>query len=177
VGSDVVVEEVAVDCRLNDSSDPDERVVVVGLGHVAVDPVNQVHSTVSTKGKDVVGSKILDETTRIFGEIVNNEELRYNSDGLEVDREGPKHFKYGEVFVHQESKDGAGDEEVQDLETIGLLVIGITVWCFECHEEDNSGRSDEEDDLHNPVVHGVKVVEEVDITGQKDKYIQTLGLE
>lgn len=169
--NDVVVEEVAVDGSLDGTSNPDNPITVTNFSKEAVDPVDEVHSTVATQAEDVVRSEILNETTRLLCKLVNNDQLRNNGDSFQVDGERPQDLSEGEVFIDEQGQNCAGDQEVREEESIILLVISVAPRALKFHQIDNEDSSSDEDDFHDRVVQGHKVVEEIEVTGNEDEGI------
>jgi hypothetical protein len=90
--SDVQVEEIAVEHRLNNSSHDGDEVVVV-LSPVAVDPVEQVETSVHAKGKEVVGG----DAFRLSS-LGHHEQLREDGNRLKIDRESPKDLQNYDIL-------------------------------------------------------------------------------
>lgn len=84
---EVDVEKVAVQASLNRSCNPDNP-VHIALGIVAVDPIDKVQGTVSSKGKEIMSRDDL-----CLSCLCQHEELGQDRDCLQVDGECPKDLK------------------------------------------------------------------------------------
>lgn len=82
----VNVEEVRVESCLDQTGDNGNGVHSI-FHKVAVDPVGQVECSVEAESEDVVCCDDLSLSCPL-----EHEQLRQNSNGFEVDREGPKHL-------------------------------------------------------------------------------------
>ena len=74
-----------------------------------------------------------------------------------------------ESLVDQKSHNCAGNQDVREEKVVILLVVRVIIRGLELHHVNNSGSGRNENDLHDGVVQGQEVVEQVDITRQKDK--------
>jgi hypothetical protein len=127
LSDDIVVKEIAVDSGLDGTSNPDNPIPVTNFGEEAVDPVDEVHSTVTSQTENIVRSKIFNETTRFLGELVNNEQLRDNGNSFQIDGESPQDLSEREVFVDEEGQDSTRYQDVREEKVIILLVVGVAV--------------------------------------------------
>lgn len=91
----VEVEEVAVQDRL-DGSGEDRNQVVVSLGVVPVDPVEQIQGTVGTQRKQVMTGNAFR-----FARFADQEQLRQDGHRLQVDGERPQNLQWSEAGVNQ----------------------------------------------------------------------------
>lgn len=128
--SDVEIEEVGVENSLDDSGDNGDHIKEV-LVVVTVDPVDDVKSTISSEGEEIMGSDCLGVSS--LGE---HEELRHNSYGLEIDGECPHDLHESEFVIDEKSKKSTRNYENLHAEHVVVSVVG----CLELmpHEIDNS---------------------------------------
>ena len=84
--SNIQVEEVAVECCLDASSNNGNK-IIESLIVVAVDPVDDVQSTVSTQSKKVVASDAF-----CLACLGDHKQLRQDGYWLQVDGEGPQNL-------------------------------------------------------------------------------------
>lgn len=92
---DVEVEEIAVQDRL-DGPGKDRNQIVVSLGVVPVDPVEQIQGTVRSQREQVMTGN-----TFRFARFADQEQLRQDGHRLQVDRERPQHFQRRKASVDQ----------------------------------------------------------------------------
>jgi hypothetical protein len=137
LSDNVVIEEITVDCGLDGTSNPDNPIPVTNFSEEPVYPVDQIHSTVSSQTEHVVRGKILDETARFLGELMDDNQLRDNGNSFQINGECPENLSKRKVFVDKESQNSTGNQEVRKEEGIILLVVCITVRGFEFHQIDD----------------------------------------
>mmetsp|Transcript_18755 Transcript_18755/g.52166 ORF Transcript_18755/g.52166 Transcript_18755/m.52166 type:complete len:222 (-) Transcript_18755:294-959(-) len=159
LGLDVVVEEVGIQKRLEDAAEVDHPVVLVSLFRVrSVDPIEDVERSVGSHEEDVVSREVLHLLVAL-----QNDELREDGDGLEVDAEHPQQFDGIEALhalgdhVGGEGDDGAwGDGESPMQKGILRLVVGRFDGLLVLDGVDDGRRGADVDDLHDGVVDGVE---------------------
>lgn len=140
----VEVEEIAVQDRL-DGSGKDRNQIVVSLGVVPVDPVEQIQGTVGTQREQVMTGN-----TFRFARFADEEQLRQDGHGLQVDRECPQHFQRCEAGIDQQGQHKARQQQELDAERIVIVVIGGLK--FDIHQVEGGERGSDEDQLHQRVV-------------------------
>ena len=77
---EIVDEEIAIQCSLHHTANPDDNLRVVVLMEVAVHPVEQVEETVHAEHEHVVGRNVLAEAN-----LLQHEQLRNDRHRLKVD--------------------------------------------------------------------------------------------
>ena len=84
---------------------------------------------------------------------LQHEQLGQDRNTLEPDAEGPEHFRGNVLVREQDGEDGGAAEEVFDLESVLVGVVGGLVVVE--HQPDNVGLGGDEDDLEGGVPEGV----------------------
>ncbi len=145
----VDVEEIAVQNGLDQAGDNGNPVgLVVGLGKVAVDPVGNVEGAVAAEGKEIVGGDGLG-----LAGALQHEELGQDGNGLEPDGKGPEHLHNSVADGEDESHESGAAEEILDLESVDVGVVGGLVRIG--HEVDDVALGADEEDLEDKVVQAV----------------------
>ena len=80
---DVVIEEITVNGCLDGSGHPDNRVPISLLCRQSIQPVEEIKGSITAQCEHVMRCEVLYETTRLFGVLLNHEQLRHNSDSFE----------------------------------------------------------------------------------------------
>ena len=80
-------EEVRIQHRLHQPSDPADRIRACLRDEVAVEPIRNVQRSICAKRKEIVRR----DGVGLAGAL-QHEELRQDGDGLEPDREGPENL-------------------------------------------------------------------------------------
>lgn len=115
--SDVEVKEVDVEDGLNDTSN-NSNGVEEAFSVVAVNPVENVKSTIHTQHEEIVTG----DGFSLPG-LGHHEQLRENSASLEVDRESPENLSDGEGVVEDQGQDHAGSEQELHTERVVVAVV------------------------------------------------------
>lgn len=166
----VDVEEVAVQNRLDDTSNDSDGVdLVVSLGEVSVDPVGDVKSAVAAESEEIVGGDGLG-----LAGALKHEELRKNSHRLKPNGEGPQNFRDGVVIGEDDGENSSSRKEVLDSEGVDIGIVGRLVGVG--HEVDDVTLGAKEHDLEDEVVDAIGF-EEIKIAGDVDKHVECLRLE
>lgn len=165
---DVEVEEVAVQDRL-DGPGEDRNQVVVSLGVVSVDPVEQVQRTVRSEGKQVVAG----DAFRL-ARFADQEQLRQDGHRLQIDRERPQNLQRGKRGVDQQRQHEARNQQELDAERVVVVVVrGLKL---DVHHVQSGHRRHDKDQLHNRVVHAHERRHQVQIAGNVHDREQNLRL-
>lgn len=114
---DVEVKEVDVEDGLNDTSN-NSNGVEEAFSVVAVNPVENVKSTIHTQHEEIVTG----DGFSLPG-LGHHEQLRENSASLEVDRESPENLSDGERVVEDQGQDHAGSEQELHTERVVVAVV------------------------------------------------------
>lgn len=140
----VEVEEIAVQDRL-DGSGEDRDQIVVSLGVVPVDPVEQIQGTVRTQREQVMAGNALR-----LARFADEEQLGQDGHRLQVDRERPEHLQRREAGVDQQGQHEARQQQELDAERIVIVVVGRLE--LHVHHVDGGNRGGDEDQLHQRIV-------------------------
>ncbi|GMF15745.1 unnamed protein product [Phytophthora fragariaefolia] len=170
----VVVEEVDVERRLYHAGDEHEPNEVVGrLGGCAVDPIEHVAAAVGSEQHDVVAGEVLHLSVAL-----QQDELRDDGDGLEVDGEGPEDLHDLELLVEDERQQRAGQHgELEVQEGVVRLVVRAAEGLLEADDVHDGAREEQEQQLHDGVVHAHEVEEQVHVAGHEHEEEKLLRLE
>merc|ERR1712151_645021 len=103
----VVVEEVAIECCLDHTADPTHNIRVV-LDKIAVHPVQNVKSTVSTHSSDEIRCEIL-----YLANLLQQNQLRDDRHAFQPNRARPQYVRNRILVRTNQTKDEAGRQEIQ----------------------------------------------------------------
>lgn len=165
---DVQIEEVAVENGLHAAGD-DRNDVIESLRIVPVDPVENVEAPIAAQREQVVAGDGL----RLAG-LAHHEELGQNGHTLQVDGEGPEDFHRAELMVQDQGQQGAGTQQELNPESIMVAVVGGLE--LDIHQVDGGGRGADKEDLHDGVVDGDEVGDEVQVAGHEHNEEEDLRL-
>lgn len=165
---DVEVEEIAVQDRL-DSSGEDRNQIVVSLGVVPVDPVENIQSTVRTQSEQVVTGN-----TFRFARFADEEQLRQDGHRFQVDRERPQHFQRSEAGMDQQGQYEARQQQELNAERIVIVVVGRLE--LDVHHVEGGKRGGDEHQLHHRVVQANVRCHQIQIAADIDHGEQNLRL-
>lgn len=127
-----------------------EPLLVPGLRHPAVEPVDDVQSAVGSQQKHIVSREVVD----VAGALEQHE-LREDGDGLEQDREGPGRLhRAAPVRGQREREQRGGSDEERDAEGVVGRVVRLSDALHAAHEVEDRRGGGEEDELHQGVVEG-----------------------
>ena len=108
--------------------------------------------------------------------FVKHDDLWHESDSLKPQREAPAESPGGPASVQDASQDEShrNEDPVRELVTQG--VIGRAERHLKLHEVDGQAGGCDEEDLHEGVVHGDEVHEQVRVAHQEHKQVDLLSL-
>ena len=136
-----------------------------------VDPVRQIQPSVHPQRGEVVSGDGLG----LSGPL-EHEQLGKDSDGLEVDGEGPEHLRWCPGVGEDKGEEDARDEEVFESEGVETWIRGGSE--AELHKVESVDGGSDEEELHEGVVEGdVGTGEEVDVPSEEDEDVEGLGFE
>merc|ERR1719453_525210 len=139
----IMVEKVDVEARLHDASKPHDALHVVIFRHVAVDPVEQVKAAVGAQRSDIVRGEVLH-----LALLLQQKELRQDSDGFEVNGKGPDHLEERVVvLIDHQPEQSARAHQVLDGEAVKLWVPRVLLRRREANVVNDRARAANEEDL------------------------------
>ena len=167
---DVVVKEISVEQSLDHPADINYPVVPVILFCIGtVDPVEDVQSAVGTHEKDVISSQVFDLSVAL-----ENNQLRQNRNGFQVNRESPEQFHDTELADARSNQVG---KERQDKtrccsklpvqEGILTFIISTLNGFLVFYGVNDRSCGADINDFHDRIVKRVIRCEKVQISGHK----------
>lgn len=145
------------------------NLVIEVLSLVPPDPVGQVERPVQAQEEQVVGGNGLG-----FPSLADHEELGQDGHRFQVDRESPEDLQGSETIVLQEGEANDWDQEKLQAERVILTVKRFPEFSID-HVHCDIG-AEEENQLHDCVVDGDEVGEQVQVPGSEDEREKDLAL-
>jgi hypothetical protein len=140
---------------------------------VPVDPVEEIQDPVEAEEEDVVRGEVLD-----LAVLLHHVQLRDHRHCLQVDGEGPGHLERGGVvLVDRDPEQQAREDEPVVREVVELGVVSRALRHPSAHHVNDREREHDEDDLHDRVVDGEVIPEEIDVPRAEDEHVELLRLE
>ena len=106
-----------------DTAGPDSDDVVEAFVVVPVDPVEDVEAAVEAENEEINTDCHLS-----LARPVDEDQLRDQSDALEVDGKGPEYLHDGELVVDDESEDGARHKQEDKTELVVMIVVCCLIY-------------------------------------------------
>jgi len=126
---DVEIEKVAIENGLNTSGHNSDD-IVERLSVVAIDPVENVETTVRAESEQIVAGNTLGLTS-----LGHHEQLGQDGHRLQIDREGPQDLHQGKFVVQKKGKKNRRAKEKLDPKGVMIAIIGCLE--LEIHQIDS----------------------------------------
>jgi len=156
---DVQIEEVCIENCLNDSSNDGDRIQVI-FGVEAVDPVEDVQSTVRTQSEEIVSSDGFSRSG-----CLKHVELRHDGDRFQVDAESPEDFHNRILVIDQEGEDEGRNN--QELHSEGVVISVVSRLELDENQINSADGGCQEEEFHHRIVQRHEVSEQIQVpTGE-----------
>mmetsp|Transcript_79962 Transcript_79962/g.232157 ORF Transcript_79962/g.232157 Transcript_79962/m.232157 type:complete len:246 (+) Transcript_79962:3-740(+) len=154
----IVVEEVAVQPRLDHAAGPPDPIHVV-LSEIAVDPIQDIEGSVRAHATDEVRRQVLNLLS-----LLHEDQLRKDRHALQPDGHRPQHVRNRVLLGEDDPKDGARPQQVQLVrERVIRALVRLADRRLEAHHVDKIDGARDKDDLHGRVVQGDVAPEQIEV--------------